>query len=442
MSRRTAPSPGVWRRRELRRRVDGLHRQRVRVEEVEWAREAEEQAHLHKDIQTARPLTLAHHVAEELRRRRRGKVIDDKMLELVRGRAMAEATWAATRDDSPVACAVFAVDTALHWTQRPLRFDTAPPGCFIRGRGRASFYDGLKARWVWPVGNGGTPDEDDRIDLDLGDDIEEEDTLDRHKQPGDDLPEEPDTMMPVPLMDKDLARLRRLVIDLDRVRSTGASQASWAPSVKANIYTCDVIRPPLEALLLVKHALADLASSDASVSLAETPAAMCIGTGWGGAAQALSALLPLHWVYHQPWPYHEATSPPLDWEVVVLNVPSRHHWRAARLVATPGTVPHHIQRRILRDVERSSGGGHVKMLVEAALKHVRQGTIIALMADERTYLQASGHMRISRKVESLLVLDLDTDDQPVWVSYQQKPWTPHNLPRPSARLVSFWRGTP
>ncbi len=426
-------SKGGWARRELRRRVDALHRRRERVTPTEFNEVVERQGGIHGDLRTALPLTLAFDVCEELRRRGRGKVVTAEMSEQMRIEAMKEAKWAASVDDSPKACAVFAVDMALHWSTRPLGFDIPPPGAYVRGEGRPSYFDALQNCWVWPVAKPKAADEDDD-DLavqvvDGGDDIVEC------------LPEESDSTTPVPLALKDLARIRRLIPDVASVRASARLPATWSPQHNHTIYTCDVIRLPVEALALVKQVVMDTTSAvTRDYSLArKNPAALCIGAGWGGTAQALSALLPLHWVYHQPWPYHDAALPPLPWEVVVLNVPSKHHWSVAEMMRNPGEVPHRTRQRVLRGHD-GPGGQHVKVLVEAALDQVAPDTLLVLLADQKTYQQAVGLLRTSPKVLPTTDLGMDTQARPVWIGYDKQPWAPHGLPRPSGRLLTFWRG--
>ena len=87
-------------------------------------------------------------------------------------------------------------------------------------------------------------------------------------------------------------------------------------------------------------------------------------------------------------------------------------------------------------------GEHVELLVNEALKHVGPKTLIVLMADYRTYQQALGHLRVNRVVTPVTFNGIDTGQQPVWCAYRQQPWAPHGLPRPTARMVSFWKVTP
>ena len=96
---RTVAARPRWPRRELRRRVDALHRQRERVSPADWSRDAHLHPHphphphdeLHDDLRTAPPLTLAFEVAQELRRRGRSSIVDSKMSEQMRVKALQEA---------------------------------------------------------------------------------------------------------------------------------------------------------------------------------------------------------------------------------------------------------------------------------------------------------------------------------------------------------------
>jgi len=421
----------------------------MKVSPSEFDEAVQMQAHLHGDLSDAPPLTLAFDVAQELRRRSWSKAVDAKMSGQMHIKVMAEAKWAAALDDSPRACAVFAVDMAVNWAMRPLGFDTAPKACFVRGHARRSVFNALKNAWEWPVGEAGAPDADDEVfDPDADTDAEEQATPpvrprvetvenmdDAHK---------PDSTDPMPLALRDLARVRRLVPDLDAIKATGTLLASWSPRHKNSIYTCDMTRPPVEALAVVRAVVGSVAPTKPTLRLTDTPAALCIGCGWGGAAQALSALLPQHWVYHQPWPYHEIGLPPLAWQVVVLNVPSRLHWRAARVAARPGEIPPHIRQRVLREIPTPSGGRHVEQLVREALLNAKAKTLIALMADYRTHQQAVGLLRTrsGKSLASVHLNGIDTGQDPIWVAYHKQPWTPHGLPRPTGRVVSFWRAAP
>jgi hypothetical protein len=417
MGRRPVISPGGRTRRELHSRIDALHLQREKLPDYAFNKAVEGQRHLPDDLATAPPMTLAFSVKREFFRRGRGNVVGADMSEQMRRIAMDEAKWAVTRDDNPNVCARFAVDMALNWATRSLGFDIAPPGCFVQGGLRPSYFDVLKNSWVWPMTKWPIPDDDDGG-------------------------AQPDTTTPVPLMYGDLAQLTKAAQNLALARCLKVIPATWAPKTQSSIYICDMTRPPVEVLVVITRAMEALSPPRRSLSLISTPAALCIGAGWGGTAQALSALLPLHWVYHQPWPYHDLAMPPLDWEVVVLNVPARHQWLAAKVIGTPGEVPTRIHKKVMRGIGSNNGGKHVELLVKAAVSKLGPKTLLVLVADHRTYQSALGHLKTRAQVVPATFDGLDTEKQPIWVGYENRPWAPHGLPRPTARLMSFWTVAP
>jgi len=344
--------------------------------------------------------------------------------------AMQEARWASTHEDNQQVCARFAVDIALHKAKRTLPFYERPPGTWIYGEPAVTYFDALKNTWVLPC----------REPLSLApDDDDASSNLTEQRDP-EDLPEEPDATIQVPLSHKDLAAIRALTAWSVAQEGAFAVSASWAPEHIRAVYSCDVVRPPMEALALVRDAVQGLACGQAAFNLSETPAVLFVGGGWGGAAQALSALLRRHQVFHIPSPYHDlAATPPIRWELVVLNVPSLLHWRAAEVAAQPKEIPSRKDRASIARAKGKEGGEHVKMLVDTALAVTEPECLVVLMADVLTYRQAVGHLKSRGTVVPVPAHGHDTSRLPLWVGYDRQPWTPHTLPRPTGRCVSFWR---
>ena len=387
-------------RRELRLRVDALHRQRERQAATDprgYGAEVEAQTHLHLDMTDAPPLTLASQIAEEFRRRRRLRVLDDRMLEQVRGWAISEGRWAFGRDPSLRACAAFGVERALYRATRLLPFDTHPPDCIVRGEPFNAHFAPLKNRWIF---------------------------------------EQADPDWPNPLTLGDRADIRRLVVDWDQIGSAGVVTASWSPKTPRTIFTCDVMRPPVEAMVLASHAI-DPPVQPVRLRLDKQPAVLCVGTGWGSGPQALSLMLSLHRVYHLPIPFAVKVPPNIDWDAVVINIPSVHHWTAAQASSRPGELPHYIHQAAVRG--KLGGQGIIAGIIEAAAQHCRSGRLVVLMADYEMYESGMAELLSSSDLVPQLVCGIDTSSRPIWVGYQTRPWAPHGFPRPSGRLVSFWR---
>ena len=389
-------------RRELRLRVDALRRQRerqVRADPLSVACEVDAQSGLHADLASAPPLTLAFQIGEEFRRRRRLRVLDDEMLQQVRGWAMNAGRWAIGRDPSLRVCATFAVEHALHVATRMLPFDTHPPDCMVGGEPYNSVFDGLNNKWTFG---------------------------------------EADPDWPNPLSLKSRASIRRLTIDWLRARGEGVVPANWQPEKPKTVLTCDAMRPPVEAMILAAESIQPSAG-EIRLRLDEHPSVLCVGCGWGGAAQALSVRLPLYRVCHRPIPFAEKDQPDLDLRAVVINVPSARDWRAARVARTTGATPARIQRKLFRS-QHDRSSKHVEEIVGAAASRLQPGCLVVLMADYAVHDPALDHLRGVAHLAPEQVRGLG--ERSIWVGYEKPPWAPHGFPRPSGRLESFWRVTP
>jgi len=372
-----------------------------------------------------RPLTLGSFINRELVRRGRRSLATAKMSNGFRLRSLAEARWAMKLDDNPEVCAAFAVESVLYDTARTLRFDVAPPGAWVRGEGRPAYYDALQAKWTLP----GTRSSQQRDE----DELEEIEDDEGSQEP---------IREPLPFSFTDIKAIRGIALDLPAALASSSLKPSWSPRHENTTMLADVGRPPVEALVLAALASRERAPGFQTLALdQEVPSALCIATGWGGAAQAMSALLRMHRVFHLPEPYHDFEVPPVDFDLVVLNIPSRLHWVVAEALRDPGALPLLEMRSRLRRGRDQVGGGHVTRLVQQASTAMNDDTLLVVMADEKTHQQAMERLQGGnlRKVEAL---GFDKDQQPIWVGYDRKPWAPHNLPRPTGRCVTFWSRTP
>lgn len=387
---------------ELRLRVDALHRQHEQVAPGIFAAEVDAQKLLHRDITDAPPLTLAFEVAQEFQRRHRLRALADKMLEQVRGCAMTHAKWAFGRDPNIRVCATFAAEMAQHQATRSLPYDSDPPDCFIAGVPYADIFDGLKNVRVFE-------------------------------------PMDPD--WPSPLTRLDRSRVGRLSVDWSHVEADRLAPSSWAPEQPKSGFRCDVMRPPAEALALVQEMTKTPSRFDLCGDTA--PAVLLVGAGWCSAAQVLSMLLRHHRVYHLPMPFANKVLPPTtNWDAVIINVPSQHHWAVALASAKPGELAAREHQAILRGQLGPKGNQHVKTIVHAAAQHFQPGCKVIIMADKDAYGLTLERVHGAAHLAPLTVHGIDTGKQPIWVGYDERPWAPHGFPGPSGRLVSFWRVAP
>jgi hypothetical protein len=388
--------------RELRLRVDALHRQHEKVAPAVFAAEVDAQKTLHADLTDAPPLTLAFEVAQEFDRRRCHRAIHDKMLEQVRGWAMVNGKWAFGRDPNIRVCAAFAVEMAQHQAVRSLPYDSTPPDCLVHGEPYADCFDALQNARVFQ-------------------------------------PMDPD--WPSPLTRPDRDRVGRLSVDWEQVQAERLASASWTPQQPKSGYSCDLMRPPEAALALLK--LVVPTPSQIGLCPDKFPAVLLVGAGWCAAAQVLSMLLPLHRVYHLPMPFADKVQPAgIKWDAVVINVPSAHHWAVARASAKPGELPARVHQAILQGHLTLRDNQHVEAIVQAAAKHLQPGCFVTVMADHDTYGLTLEAMHRVAQLAPALVHGIDTSKQPIWAGYDERPWAPHGFPRPSGRLVSFWKVAP
>ena len=239
--------------------------------------------------------------------------------------------------------------------------------------------------------------------------------------------------------------LRQLKVNLKTVRSSGILPARWSPRRSLLGLEADVVHPPMEALALGAQLLrADHLLSPAwgEIDLGGTTV-LAIGLGHTASTEALSFILRDHFVYHIPIPYQaQVWWPSQEWETMFINVPSRHQWQVARLLAGHGPDGYLARRAILRgDRCRKDGTGHVPHLLSHVLPHVRRGLPLVIMGAPEPYHAAVSALRSEDRIKPITVKGIDTACRPIWVGYKDgtRPWAPYGLPRPTGRLVSIWR---
>ncbi len=216
--------------------------------------------------------------------------------------------------------------------------------------------------------------------------------------------------------------------------------AKWAPTNSCRVYDSDPIRPPVESLALIRQqVLCEPNGFDSGIYDVTSGSVLGIGLGFAADAQALSALLPHHHVHHIPVPYF---TPQYEmerltqqgWDLVVIGIPSLHFWQVAKMLSSNDNMSYLKHRAILQG--KYVGGNpsaHVEEILDVASRFLKPNTTVALVGAPEPYQVA-----ISSLQSSLEPLP-DTSSRAVWVDYEKQPWAPHDLPRPTGRLVSFWR---
>jgi len=244
----------------------------------------------------------------------------------------------------------------------------------------------------------------------------------------------------------DMRRIRNLRSTSYQCSKTAILPATWEPEIPSSLITCDPMRPPVEVLSLVAQAIQAEVAVDGvkEYSPPAFRAVLGIGLGFAFAAQALSLLVPGHRVYHQPVPYHRFDLPNEDWDAVILNIPSSHAWRVADLLSQRRDTTYLQRRAILTGKENGIDGAfvdHVIELLDVALRHCAAGRLLIIMGDPEPYHIVTRALFETGFTIPAGLSGLDTTDRGIWVDYPpaQAPWAPHRIPRPTGKVVSFWR---
>jgi len=249
------------------------------------------------------------------------------------------------------------------------------------------------------------------------------------------------------LNDRDLEALKHHRISLDDIASTGTYPATWTPANPTKKYTADVVRPPMEAVVLavglIRRALAGPLLAPVGIyefDMNHLGPVLCLGMGLAAAAQALSSLLPLQQVHHLPRPYFELPVARQPWDAIVLNIPSRHGWRVARHIGMSDKTTF-VQRHAI--LQKKYGLNepmeHVGSLLKKVVRHRVSGKILVLMGDGKQHHEAVRRLLAAKLVQPEVVEGIDTSNRPIWMGYDKPPWAPHGLPSPTGKLLSIWR---
>jgi len=344
-----------------------------------------------------RPFTLSDSIKNEAR------CNGGKISSVLSVRAEMIARLVEIREPNPVVRAAFGVERAKVEMSHALPFDHSCPSAFIDGEGFADNFDpALRCRELRPAPEG----------------------------PG--------------LHPEDLKSLRNL---RPRVRE-GCVTANWAPSHPVRVWDADPVRPPAEALALVAKQINGRVGYDEEEFLGiheiKAPTIMCIGLGFSAAVQALSAMAPNALVRHIPVPYLFLNQGEMNrlarmnWDVVILNVPTLHAWQVGALLGgAPGMS--FLQRRTIMEgrLAKNDPIAHVNALVDLTEKFRRPGTSLAVLGDPAPFHEA---MRIMGDTTESLPDDMfGTDKRAVWIDWTERPWAPHNIPKPTGKIVTFRR---
>jgi hypothetical protein len=232
----------------------------------------------------------------------------------------------------------------------------------------------------------------------------------------------------------DLGSLRRLQLHHD---DDDTVPVRWAPPHPQRVLSMDMIRPPVEAVVLAAAAV-EAETSAPSSRLYEPsgfPPVLLLGAGHMAAAQALSVRLPACRVYHSPLPYSAPSLPVQQWEAVIVNIPSGHAWAVAEMIGDGFKGSFVERRRVLRSKWAGSNDRqYVHELLNVAQEHRVEGKPLVLMADKAAHHAAAGRLRASGVAELV-----GNKKRGVWVGYDIAPWAPHNVPSPTGRVVTTWR---
>lgn len=373
-----------YQQREEHRRVDGLHRAfDAAIQAGKWLR---------RPTYTPSP----EYVQDELRRRRRSG------LALLQS-AQDFSDGVISIEPNPVVRAAFGVERALDQGIQGLPFNHWVPDCFLDGVAYRSCFDWLRNTAVW-------------------------EPLDWSS-----------------LSQAALSSVRKVKVSLADVAATQILRATWRPDDLTSVATCDPLRPPVEALALVANVIAPGAQGSAVCECEPQrfPSVLGIGLGFAVAAQCLSVLLPAHRVYHLPVPFERGVKTPRGpWQAVFVNIPNARAWAVADLLSQRRDTGYIERRQVLRGGD-TKGDDYIIELLQLVIKHCAQGSLLAVMGDPKPY-----HIALLALVERGFIVpvpfaELDTGKRGVWVDYAagEVPWAPHRIPRPTGKVVSFWRWT-
>ena len=322
-----------------------------------------------------------------------------KLKKSIQDWAMNEARWALTKDPCPKVAAAYGLERALHENGSWLP-DGAGADCYVGGDAYTVMGDPLlNARRF----------------------IRCEDRLDPIKQP-------------------DRADLRKRTAPWEEA-ATGGITAGWAPKVRATLFDCDAMRPPVEALALVADAFR-AGPVPIRMKPDKLPPLLCIGLGWGAGAAALSIQMSAHRVFHLPVPFDAPRVAPLKWQAVVVNVPDWKSWRVMEMLGHPTDFTVSQRLKILREHHDPTRADHVPAILDLVRQHVRPGVPVAVLTACGVHQRVKAALTGDLGLQGQVVAGIDTDKRPIWVGYERRPWAPHQVPSPTGRLVSFWGAKP
>jgi len=225
----------------------------------------------------------------------------------------------------------------------------------------------------------------------------------------------------------------------------GVVDARWSPRYSFRAYDADPIRPPMETMALIRQQVMGLSDEldDLELELAvkdiQAQAALCVGLGFGVVAQAMSVMLPTFHIASLPVPYftsdHDVERLARQtWDTVIMGLPSLHAWQVANLLAGHPEMTFIKRRNILQGhYAQGDPTAHVPAFLELAFRFLRPGTKVVLIGDPVPYHAVLNALQAN--VEPLP----DTTRRGLWVDYPEKQWAPHGLPRPTGKVLSFWR---
>ena len=368
--------------RERRRRIDALHRTWERGDHEKFT-----EKNIHPTVpKNAAPLSLDKQLHREVRRFRR---VVNPGIQYLMGRAKDYALGVQHLDQSPRILAAFGIERAVDEVARYALDDlTGPvPDCFVEGTGYAHEYNLYK------------------------------NVSEFHQVEG-------TTLTP-----EDIAAIRCLQTD-----DGDNIPARWAPRQPFRVFSTDVVRPPVETVVLAARVV-EAKPTSRSMRLYDPstlPPVLVLGAGHMAAAQALSVRLPAYRIYHWPVPVSRPHPPKRPWEAVILNIPSQQAWTTANMINNWCQTTFLERRSVLRG--NGSDSQYVHYLLDIALQHRVAGKPLILLADQKPHYAATGRLRSTGVAEPI-----DATRRGIWVGYEQTPWAPHGVPAPTGRVVTSWR---
>ena len=232
-----------------------------------------------------------------------------------------------------------------------------------------------------------------------------------------------------------IASARTVNVDVELAKASGVVPARWSPGRSSPVVDCDPMRPPVEAMALI-----------AAVVPASAANVVCAATGYSFAAQALSAHLPHSLVHADPTPYEtSAGSPAASFDLTVLGFPSFHQYLVAwALLGRGGDAPvtcHLGRQAILHGTgRRADEVHHLPELLHRARVHRSPGKLLALVGDPEPHHAAVVQLLRGADIEPT-VGGLETERRGIWVDYVAPQPSRYGVPRPTGKVVSFWRWT-